>query len=167
MGLLLGADGNIFAADVALQPQLCRERALDSLLACALGTQLLGGSIPGEAKALLEKRVNEENHIVWSRIDDGECELLQVGLTEHMSPNDSLVAALCAYRELYPDLRLYSGRVLGRMSFCPKASSFPILANIFPQGTFRSTGGTSPTFSIARCASTTRPQNHGRQSGRG
>lgn len=134
MGLLLGADGNFFAADAALRPQSCRERALDSLLACALGTQLLGGSISGEAKALLEKRVNEENHIVWSRIDDGECELLQVGLTEDMSPNDSLVAALCAYRELYPDLRLYSGRVLGTDVFLPKGVELPDTCKHIPAG---------------------------------
>lgn len=125
MGLLLGVDGNFFAADAALRPQSCRERALDPLLACALGTQLLGGSIPDEARALLEKRVNEENHVVWSRIDDGECELLQVELTEGMDPNDSLVSALCAYRELYPDLRLYSGRVLGTDLLLPDGVELP------------------------------------------
>ena len=125
MGLLLGVDGSFFAADAALRPQSCRERALDSLLACALGTQLLGGSIPDEARVLLEKRVNEENHIVWSRIENGECELLQAGLTEGMGLNDSLVAAPCAYRELYPDLRLYSGRVLGTDIFLPEGVELP------------------------------------------
>lgn len=51
--------------------------------------------------------------------------LFQVGLIGESDINDSLVSALAAYRELYPGLESYSGRMLGSDIFLPDGLKSP------------------------------------------
>lgn len=99
--------------------------ALDALLDYSLGLQLAGCSLPRELSVALQHRINSELRIIWSRVENNKLVLFQVGLIDESDVNDSLVSALAAYRELYPGLESYSGRMLGTDLFLPDGLESP------------------------------------------
>lgn len=98
---------------------------LDALLDYSLGLQLAGCSLPSELSAALQHRINSELRIIWSKVENNTLRLFQVGLIGESDVNDSLVSALAAYRELYPSLESYSGRMLGTDLFLPDGLESP------------------------------------------
>lgn len=124
-GLLLGIDErmpNFNAPDQLNVNEMC---TLDALLDYSLGLQLAGYSLPCELSVALQHRINSELRIIWSRLENNRLLLFQVGLIGESDINDSLVSALAAYRELYPGLESYSGRMLGSDIFLPDGLKSP------------------------------------------
>ena len=113
---------NLNAPDQLNLNEMC---TLDALLDYSLGLQLAGYSLPPELSVALQHRINSELRIIWSRVENNRLLLFQVGLTGESDVNDSLVSALAAYRELYPSLESYSGRMLGSDLFLPDGLKSP------------------------------------------
>ena len=131
-GFVYGVIGIMCDTDVAtccsipeLPPSKCIDSPLDALLEYALGVQLLGAELSEEVRGLLRNRIDRERHVIWSHVENGQLHLFQVGLDDGQDCNDSLVSALCAYRELYPNLTLYAGSLLGTDSFLPEGINLP------------------------------------------
>lgn len=124
-GLLFGIDETMPILNGPDQLNVNEKCTLDALLDYSLGLQLAGYSLPCELSVALQHRINSELRIIWSRVKNNRLLLFQVGLIGESDINDSLVSALAAYRELYPGLESYSGRMLGSDIFLPDGLKSP------------------------------------------
>lgn len=124
-GLLFGIDETMPILNGPDQLNVNEMCTLDALLDYSLGLQLAGYSLPCELSVALQHRINSELRIIWSRVKNNRLLLFQVGLIGESDINDSLVSALAAYRELYPGLESYSGRMLGSDIFLPDGLKSP------------------------------------------
>lgn len=124
-GLLFGIDERAPKLNTPDRLIISETSALDALLDYSLGLQLAGYSLPSEVSVTLQHRINSELRIIWSRVENDRLFLFQVGLIGDSDINDSLVLALAAYRELYPSLETYSGRMLGSDLFLPDGLKSP------------------------------------------
>lgn len=124
-GLFSSIDENVSELNTPDQFVFNETCTLDALLDYSLGLQLAGCSLPSELSAALQHRINSELQIIWSKVENNTLRLFQVGLIGESDVNDSLVSALAAYRELYPSLESYSGRMLGTDLFLPGGLESP------------------------------------------
>ena len=124
-GLFFSIDENVSELNTPDQFVFNETCTLDALLDYSLGLQLAGCSLPSELSAALQHRINSELQIIWSKVENNTLRLFQVGLIGESDVNDSLVSALAAYRELYPSLESYSGRMLGTDLFLPGGLESP------------------------------------------
>lgn len=124
-GLFSSIDENVSELNTPDQFVFNETCTLDALLDYSLGLQLAGCSLPSELSAALQHRINSELQIIWSKVENNTLRLFQVGLIGESDVNDSLVSALAAYRELYPSLESYSGRMLGTDLFLPDGLESP------------------------------------------
>ena len=124
-GLFSSIDENVSELNTPDQFVFNETCTLDALLDYSLGLQLAGCSLPSELSAALQHRINSELQIIWSKVENNALRLFQVGLIGESDVNDSLVSALAAYRELYPSLESYSGRMLGTDLFLPGGLESP------------------------------------------
>lgn len=124
-GLFSSIDENVSELNTPDQFVFNETCTLDALLDYSLGLQLAGCSLPSELSVSLQHRINSELRIIWSRVETNKLVLFQVGLIDESGVNDSLVSALAAYRELYPGLESYSGRMLGTDLFLPDGLESP------------------------------------------
>lgn len=124
-GLFFSIDKNVSELNTPDQFVFNETCTLDALLDYSLGLQLAGCSLPSELSAALQHRINSELQIIWSKVENNTLRLFQVGLIGESDVNDSLVSALAAYRELYPSLESYSGRMLGTDLFLPGGLESP------------------------------------------
>lgn len=124
-GLLFGIDERMPKLNTPDQLIISETSTLDALLDYSLGLQLAGYSLPREVNVTLQHRINSELRIIWSRVENNRLPLFQIGLIGDSDVNDSLVLALAAYRELFPSLETYSGRMLGSDLFLPDGLKSP------------------------------------------
>lgn len=124
-GLFFSIDENVSELNTPDQFVFNETCTLDALLDYSLGLQLAGCSLPSELSAALQHRINSELQIIWSKVENNTLRLFQVGLIGESDVNDSLISALAAYRELYPSLESYSGRMLGTDLFLPGGLESP------------------------------------------
>ena len=106
---------------------------LVSLLDFVLGLQMCGCSVSADLLGALSSLIDESMGIVWSRVDGSGCDLRQAPTGLDGSQNDNLVGALCAYRELYPNLQLYEGKLLAADALLPDDIDFPKVEKHIPR----------------------------------
>jgi len=99
---------------------------LEESLDYAMGLQLCGCSLALEYVERLEARIAEEHTVVWHVYDGSKVNVLQVPFGNVGDFNGYLVAALVAYRRLYPHAQEYCGKQLGVDEWVPEeyAKSF-------------------------------------------
>ena len=104
---------------------------LESLLDFVMGASMCGCVIKKDVLDTLMNRINCECGVVWSSIDNGSVNLLQVPEGSSQDLNDELVAALAMYRKLLPGAETYAGRQIGLDAFL-HTENLPLFSKCIP-----------------------------------